>query len=730
MTASRTYLPWFRRGFATAVSGMPGPNQARAALPTTVALRGLTAPVAIPAELAGPGDVIGLEAAEIVRVEPADGSPDFQPAYFPYAELASPDLPWRFSPLGPSSRSIPLSANDPQLTAATTELKPWIALVVVPTDQLRLATAVGQLPVLVTTGEELPPADETWAWAHVQVVPGENQTLDEALADPSRRVTRLLCPRRLDAGTHYTACIVPTFAAGRRALLSEAPLAPSWTDSGPVELPVYHHWTFATAEAGSFETLARQLRPRPAPAAMNGKVLGTARPGWGAAEAPGRTTVSQGALRPVGSRETQADAALAESLALAISASGPGPQLLPPLYGQDYQGGLTAIPVGGTGWLPELNTDPRRRLAAGLGAWAVLVQQEDLVDDAWQQLAQVHPALPGGSHRELADVVADTLASRQVPNPLPSPTALRLGRRRATARSGTGGWGAHALTRARHRNRMAAGGPTDTGSQSFAPSFPRPAYEHLRAVSPEWLLPGVADIPQNSVVLVESNPQFVESFLVGLNHAMAQELLWRRYPLDRSATMFRSFWASAEETSIGDWTAQSTLGAHTAGGDELVLLLRGNLLRRFPTAVIHLARRGPDGSEQQLSPSLQGQISADCAFVGFPTTAAAVLAPTTDGAGPWSVVIQESVHQARFGVDDATADSGTPPAFWQDLDWAQPHLAGNKHVPVTGPLLGSTRPASRDSAETATWGLSSAHMAAVVQQSAFRVRIPVALWLS
>ena len=51
-----------------------------------------------------------------------------------------------------------------------------------------------------------------------------------------------------------------------------------------------------------------------------------------------------------------------------------------------------------------------------------------------------------------------------------------------------------------------------------APVFSQPIYETLRSLSQEWLFPGAGAIPQDTVCLLETNPKFVESFMVGLNH--------------------------------------------------------------------------------------------------------------------------------------------------------------------------------------------------------------------
>ncbi len=682
------------------------------------------------------------------------GAPTSSRRYFPYVELSSPEMPWRFSPFG-AERTL-LTSPDPNHDPETqVRLRPWLALVVVPAEQATLTPAApGGLPTLSTDAGRLPNAAEAWAWAYVQVVGVDAGTPGEGLTDPARCTGRLLCPCRLAPQTRYLACVVPTFAAGVSAPEPTSPgvdpLAPAWGRTGPVRLPVYFQWSFTTAQSGSFEALAGSLtprRPEDLPGVLTGRVVAVDAPGWGASGTAGATVVMHGALRPVQSDATDAtDPALARSLRDAVSSSGIGAQLRPPLYGQDYQHGVTAVPTE-PGWLRDLNIDPRHRIAAGLAAWAVAVEQEDLADRAWQQLAG-RQLSQSATSRALAELVGGVLADRH--QPAGAPAALLRMLRTGGPLSGSGSAAAGraserpasaAPTRAPRSSADADVAPPPAPDSGLStPRFPEPAYPLLRVVAEDWLLPGAAGIPQDTVMLLRSNPEFVEAFMVGLNHALARELVWRRYPLEPASTMFNTFWAGQGDAAsslfppLDEWPADSALGSHTGTADQLVLLLRGALLRRFPTAAVYLALVASDGAETHVTPSLHGTVGADIAFFGFPTTAEAVLAPPAEHA--WFAVIQESAHHARFGLDDPPA-SGTTATLdsWQDIDWAHPHLtdpithAPLSHVPVEGPLLGLSRRISEDSDATATWGLSSGHLAVALQQPAFQVRIPAALWL-
>ena len=751
MGVTRTFLAWYRTGLATALAGLPPAGSARAGLPADLTLTGATARTShVPVQLAGPGDVAGLDPAEVRRCEPYDGCADFEPEYLAYVELASPDLPWRFSPIGPATSPLH-NPEDPAAAPATQHrLTPWLALVVVAADQASVAPAVtGRLPVLTCPASELPNPAEMWGWAHVQVSATDGADPVAAAGDPSRSVARLVCPRHLEPGIAYQAFLVPTFAAGVTAAgpagpglatASVDPLQPAWGGTGPVSLPVYYSYAFTTGQVGTFETLARRLRPHAAPAATAGRTVAIDAPGWDVVGPTGAAVLVQGALRPVPSSpaEPPPDPAYAAQLAAAISVKGTGLQLRPPVYGQDYAGGTTVVQGTIPGWLTALNTDPRRRLAAGLGAWAVAVMQDELADRAWQQLATAGLAEPAAADSDLAGALGGTLAARAAGTPAAAlPTTLARLSRAGGPLARTGTATAHTI--------LAPAAPREaatTGPNRLAPTFDDPAYTYLAAISPEWLLPGAGDIPDDSIVVMQTNPAFTEAYLVGLNHALARELAWRRFPLDPTATMFRRFWAAAPGAPdaaiapIGQWEADSGLGDHSPAADQLVLLVRGALLRRFPTAAVYLSGTQSDGTERHLTPSLAATLGAGTTFFGFAITPGEALHPAPDsGVTAWSVVLQESVDHVRYGLDDAPADGSTATVHgWQDLDWAHPQAAGHTNLPVAGPLAGVSRPLTATTghvtAPAAIWGADSGQLAAALTRPAFRVRIPIALWVA
>ena len=131
-----------------------------------------------------------------------------------------------------------------------------------------------------------------------------------------------------------------------------------------------------------------------------------------------------------------------------------------------------------------------------------------------------------------------------------------------------------------------------------APTFPQPMYAPLRELSQELLLPGLERVLPNSVIGLETNRRFVDAYMVGLNHEMGRELLWRGYPTDQRGTCFAQFWDTSAAPAprpdvlpLHEWGNRG-LGA-PAGGPErerFVMLIRSELLRRYPTAIVYAVK--------------------------------------------------------------------------------------------------------------------------------------------
>lgn len=398
-TATLRFLPWLRRGFATSIqeeaaAGVPSAAAAVVEVGVTVDGTEVTQKV----KLRGPGDVVGLAAGQVVREEPKPGTLDFEPNYFPLVEFASPDLPWMFTPAAPDAQD---------------RLMPWLVLVVVENrDGIAIDRQAGKpLPVLSIDNAalELPALDEAWAWAHVQTVADLSAGVGAALsAKPEAFISRLACPRRLQPGTRYTACVVPAFEQGRRAGLAiefdEADISLAWTASTvSLELPVYHLWSFRTGSAGDFETLVRKLQPRSLPSDVGIKDLDVSDPGGSLPRVSGARVSFRGALVSTASsprswgephrgkfriamRAILGSANRASATPAGYDPLKHDPVVAPPVYGA-LATGASRVPIDGQepAWLVEANLDPANRVVAGLGAEVVRRNQEQLMASAWEQ---------------------------------------------------------------------------------------------------------------------------------------------------------------------------------------------------------------------------------------------------------------------------------------------------------------------------------------------------------
>jgi hypothetical protein len=268
----------------------------------------------------------------------------------------------------------------------------------------------------------------------------------------------------------------------------------------------------------------------------------------------------------------------------------------------------------------------------------------------------------------------------------------------------------------------------DYGEVMAYPKIDLPMYEPLKAISIELFLPNINLVAPDSVTLVETNQKFIESYMIGLNYEFGRKLLWRGFPTDERGSYFRQFWdvrsvINAEGLSenalkdklydippLNDWQRASKLGEHNNRlgegnhGEQAVLVIRGELLKKFPTAVIYAQRaewqyerhtKTPDlteprelvelsASEEQnppLSkvrmPLYEAKADPDIYFFGFDLTIPEAQGgsghpPDTDPG--WFFVIKERPGEPRFGLE-LTREG--PLEVLEELTW-QDALPGGK----------------------------------------------------
>ena len=293
------------------------------------------------------------------------------------------------------------------------------------------------------------------------------------------------------------------------------------------------------------------------------------------------------------------------------------------------------------------------------------------------------------------------------------------------------------------------------------PIIDQPMYELLADRSSELFLPNINLIEMNSITLLETNQRFIESYMVGLNHEFARELLWREYPTDQRGSTFRQFWdvrsffnadnlndedlkeKLRDVTALHTWAKNTTenpdpeklkLGTHdnrqlgAVPKKRLVLVIRGELLKRYPTAVIYAHRacwqrkkvtpadekQEPclrsgeiDNTEERRltpldaaeedspprdkvqTPLFEAKVDPDIYFFGFDLTVEEAIGGTgehpTDDPG-WFFVIKERPGEPRFGLD---SDKQPQINVWNDLSWPDlPFAAPGNYIEI------ATAPAS------------------------------------
>jgi hypothetical protein len=183
---------------------------------------------------------------------------------------------------------------------------------------------------------------------------------------------------------------------------------------------------------------------------------------------------------------------------------------------------------------------------------------------------------------------------------------------------------------------------------------------------------------------VKVNQFFIDSFMVGANHEMNRELLWRGFPTDLRGTPFQRFWGRMsvdpgkrnevldDMQPIHQWGKQA-LGKRADSnfpplpatpGDpapqRVALLVKGQLLRRYPNTAVYAWKRispkpAPDQGQLQKNgdgsaaagaikvPTFSGFIEPDITFFGFDIAQTEIK--------DWCFVLEEQMSEPRFGFD-------------------------------------------------------------------------------
>jgi hypothetical protein len=148
------------------------------------------------------------------------------------------------------------------------------------------------------------------------------------------------------------------------------------------------------------------------------------------------------------------------------------------------------------------------------------------------------------------------------------------------------------------------------------------------------------------------------------------------------------------------WGPTGQLGQNSArvadtSGDFLVLLIRAELLRRYPNMVVYAAKAtGPAPHTlatpaEERRPEFQGSLGTGVGFWGFRLTAAEARGDA-QSAG-WFFVLQEHPSEPRFGLEAAAGVFKDQPDSWDKLSWAnlapdEATLSGIGHIDLGAQL--------------------------------------------
>ena len=189
-----------------------------------------------------------------------------------------------------------------------------------------------------------------------------------------------------------------------------------------------------------------------------------------------------------------------------------------------------------------------------------------------------------------------------------------------------------------------------------------PTWELLKDKDVEWLLPGVNSLEKDSVLALQTNPAFIDAFMVGINSQFMSEMRWRDLAVNRTCTPLRMFWGQVNYTTgkrqadiepLAQWAEfpAEKIGALShqtiqpvdvidpanQTGNRLVIVFRSDLFRRYPATLVYLVKpaagddvdklltdppeldypEGDHGTHKFFGPLFVGSITPEITFFSF-----------------------------------------------------------------------------------------------------------------
>ena len=396
--------------------------------------------------LAGPSDILGINASAIKLFKPSDGEVGFSNDYLPYIEFWEPDFAWRFTPASPGANG---------------RLRPWVALVVCPKEKCRIANATQNTAKVVFDIKDnddyqriFPDPCMIYNGAHAQ---GESPNK----ADFCRVVAMSKIEKDKDDkdDKEYMALLIPTFEIGRlRGIgcdeedLKNIDLQKSsWGSSfdeqnrehkNPWTFPVYKHWSFVAGK-GSFETLVKKIsvnREATDSIKVDVSQMGDGFDYSTLNEVPERKAIDMPTaiktfnrvdsrypdhtkkgedvivdrLKSLLTKNSVFDENGRQTVGGLIIQDKDDPWVVPPVYGAKHIM-ATSLDEENAEWMNQINLDLNYRAAAGLGKKAVQLHQEEFVGRAWKQLDYINELNEIIHKKELAAKLDKSLKNRTFP---------------------------------------------------------------------------------------------------------------------------------------------------------------------------------------------------------------------------------------------------------------------------------------------------------------------------
>jgi hypothetical protein len=306
-------------------------------------------------------------------------------------------------------------------------------------------------------------------------------------------------------------------------------------------------------------------------------------------------------------------------------------------------------------------------------------------------------------------------------------------------------------TGARLADRISGGGVDPFEPIRPEPALDFPILEALAEISPGLVSPALSSMKPNSLTLLELDRPFCEALMVGANHELVRELIWRKYPGRLNMTPLRNLFprqALVGETKPEDDTQPlaswaGVAGTHMTDSVKSLLLLRTDLFQLFPQTVMYVFPAVWAGDNERVLGSarhfepvharVRGRLPPDAMYLGYPLDASelrgtaskpAHVSPGSDVSAGYYLVFHGPTAQDSFGFDSPQGASAEAPVTalqkWDDLAWT--HVGWQADRPNIS-LAGATLERPVHAEPTLVLGRDSASLAAIMASRSLTVAI-------